>query len=172
MELYLFINFLLSGYQFSSLQHYNCGQPLKVYTMSFPTTQKDLPLTWLEVVETVFNKTVGEKFVQTNGLYNQIFIDCSYQEPLMKKPSQSSKLTGNCKYFDYALTNKGVCHSFNSLDQSKIWQPSKIVNSFQQIVRNKHPDRKLGGTGSNQGMTLHQIIQAFLDFHGFNFRNF
>ena len=126
--------------------------------MSFPTTQKDLPLTWLEVVETVFNKTVGEKFVQTNGLYNEIFIDCSYQEPLMKKPSQSPKLTGNCKYFDYALTNKGVCHSFNSLDQSKIWQPSKIVNSFQQIVRNKHPDRKLGGTGSNQGMTLHRII--------------
>ena len=129
--------------------------------MSFPTTQKDLPLTWLEVVETVFNKTVGEKFVQTNGLYNQIFIDCSYQEPLMKKPSQSPKLTGNCKYFDYALTNKGVCHSFNSLDQSKIWQPSKIVNSFQQIVRNKHPDRKLGGTGSNQGMTLHQFVRLY-----------
>ena len=126
--------------------------------MSFPDTQKELPLTWLKVVETVFNKTVGEEFVTTNGLYNQMFVDCSYQEQLMKKPSKSTKPKGDCQYFDYVLTNKGVCHSFNSLEQSKIWQPSKIVNTFQQIVRNKNPDRKLGGTGSNQGMTLRQII--------------
>lgn len=116
--------------------------------MSFPDTQKELPLTWLKVVETVFNKTVGEEFVTTNGLYNQMFVDCSYQEQLMKKPSKSTKPKGDCQYFDYVLTNKGVCHSFNSLEQSKIWQPSKIVNTFQQIVR------KLGGTGSNQGMRI------------------
>ena len=129
--------------------------------MSFPATQ-ELPLTWLKIAETVFNKTVGEEFVKTNGLYNQMFVDCSYQEQLMKKPSKLSKLTGDCQYlFDYVLTNKGVCHSFNSWEQSKIWQPSKIVNSFQQIVRNKHPDRKLGGTGSNQGMTLHQFVRLY-----------
>jgi hypothetical protein len=129
--------------------------------MSYPAAKKELPLTWLKVAETVFNETVREEFVQTNGLHNQMFIDCSYQEQLMKKPSKSSKPTGSCQYFDYSLTSKGVCHSFNSFEQSNIWQPSKIVNSFQQIISNKHPDRKLGGTGSNQGMTLNQFARLY-----------
>ena len=141
--------------------------------MSYPTTKEELPSTWLKVAEKVFNKTVGEDFVKTNGLHNQMFIDCSYQEQLMKKPSKSSKLTGGCQYFDYSLTSKGVCHSFNSFEQSKIWQPSKIVDSFQQIINNKHPDRKLGGTGSNQGMTLNQFSMAIsytILLIDFNFR--
>ena len=46
--------------------------------MSYPAAKKELPLTWLKVAETVFDKTVGEEFVQTNGLHNQMFIDCSY----------------------------------------------------------------------------------------------
>ena len=79
----------------------------------------------------------------------------------MKKPSKSSVQTGGCQYFDYSLTSKGVCHSFNSFEQSKIWQPSKIVNSFQRIISNKHSDRKLGGTGSNQGMTLNQFARLY-----------
>ena len=124
---------------------------LKVFIGSHPSAlKKDLTL-WMELSQLVFNQTIDPEYVKENGNQNEVVMDCSFKNNMLKKPTKSSEMSGGCEYFDHVLTNKGVCFSFNAGDQLNSWKPSKITKAFGEFVDSNHFDHKFAGAGSNEG---------------------
>ena len=120
---------------------------LKVIIGSHPSALKKNLTIWKELSKAVFNKSLDIAY----GNDNEFIMDCSFKRNMLKKSTKLSELSGGCDYFDHALTNKGVCFSFNAGDQLNAWKPSRITEAFHEFVEKDHVDHKFAGAGSNEG---------------------
>ena len=103
---------------------------------------------WIAAAKQVFGSTLDNTVVQSNGLFDRLFLDCSFQEQFMTK-----EITGSCNFFQKSLTSNGLCFSFNTETPSNIWDDSfslvKVMEEFGDIKPTKFSN--FTGTGSKEG---------------------
>ena len=123
---------------------------VQVYMQSHLTGRDNQKMStvWIKAAEKVFGATLDDTVVQSNGLFNKLFLDCSFKEPFMA----GDQLAG-CDLFQQSLTSNGLCFSFNSETPSNIWDNSfslaKVIEEFGEIKPRKFSN--FAGTGSNEG---------------------
>ena len=96
----------------------------------------------------VFGVTMDNNFVKNNGLFDKLFIDCSFKEPFLMN---GKTFSGKCDHFQRTLTSNGLCMSFNSFSPSHTWKNSILIKSLEEITESNRNILKFGGTGSNEG---------------------
>ena len=103
---------------------------------------------WMKAAKKVFGSTLDDTVVQSKGLFDGLFLDCSFQEQFM-----TEGLTGGCNLFQQSLTSNGLCFSFNTETPSNIWDDSfslaKVMEEFGNIKPTKFFN--FTGTGSKEG---------------------
>ena len=128
---------------------------LTVYLATHPTANNNHKIKmFLErTAKRVFGANFEKSFVQNNGLFDKILIDCSFNDQFMKvgKP-----LKANCDLFQHALTSNGLCQSFNTETPSKIWHDNFIsAKDIEDLVELKPRNIKnFVGAGSNEGLFI------------------
>ena len=105
---------------------------------------------WKRAAEKVFGATLDEQFVDTNGLFDKLFLDCSFKEKFM---ATGVPLTGKCDLFQQSLTSNGLCLSFNAETPSNLWNDSI---SLAKAIEENGPTMpneilKFAGAGPNEG---------------------
>ena len=123
---------------------------VQVYMQSYLTgvDNNKMNAVWIKAAKKVFGSILDDTIVQSNGLFDGLFLDCSFQEQFM-----TEELAGGCSLFTHSLTSNGLCFSFNSETPSNIWDNSfslaKVIEEFGEVKRRKFSN--FAGTGSNEG---------------------
>ena len=105
-----------------------------------------------------------EKYVKNNGLDNKLIIQCSFNEDLTKVSSIESE---GCRGFLPIITSNGLCYTFNGESVTKVWKPSEIMDTFNQLFpHNNIQNEEFGGTGAVQGNINSTVPSA--KFPGYN----
>ena len=108
----------------------------------------------------MFNNTREEGFVNRNSIFDKVIIDCAFRENLKKKMPSSD---GGCEGFNPSLTTNGMCYTFNGKGTSKLWKPSEITNTFNDLFPlNSSLDKTFGGSGTVQGSYRH-LLKYYLN---------
>ena len=104
---------------------------------------------WIDAAELVFGSTLDKTVVQSNGLFDSLFLDCSFQEQFM-----TEELAGGCNLFQQSLTSNGLCLSFNTETPSNIWNDDmSFAKALEEIGATKPMElSNFGGTGPNEGI--------------------
>ena len=128
---------------------------LQVYLASHPTASNNNKMNMIlaRTAKRVFGTTMDHGFVQSNGLYDKIFLDCSFQDHFMMN---GKPLKEHCDMFQQMLTSNGICMSFNSEIPSNIWQDDIFTAKAIEELAGSKP-REISnfiGAGPNQGMPV------------------
>ena len=109
---------------------------------------KKMNKVWTKAAKKVFGATLDKTVVQSNGLFDGLFLDCSFQEQFMIE-----ELAGECNLFQQSMTSNGLCFSFNTENPSNIWKNgSSLVKAIEDLGEIK-PTKisNFAGTGSKEG---------------------
>ena len=90
-----------------------------------------------------------EKYVEDNGLYNKLIMQCSFRDELSKVSGIESE---GCRGFRPSMTSNGLCYTFNGESVTKIWKPSEVMDTFDQLFPYDNIQNvDFGGIGLVQG---------------------
>ena len=132
---------------------------LQVYMHSHPTVteNQNFNLMWQKAAERVFDATLDNEIVHVNGLFDNLFLDCSYKGQFMKA---GEPLDGNCDLFQRSLTSNALCYSFNTETPSNIWSDSfsiaKVIEDMGDIKTRKKLN--FAGAGASEGKFNHIVV--------------
>ena len=144
---------------------------LQVYMHSYPTVidNPKMNLVWQKAAERMFGDTLDNRIVHGNGMFDKLFLDCSFKGQFLKA---GKPLTGNCDMFQPSLTSNGLCFSFNTNSTpSSIWSNSfSFAKAIEEMGAIK-PRKVLNfaGAGANEGRYNYKVhkekfIQLFALF--------
>ena len=104
---------------------------------------------WQSIAKTVFENIKTDTYVKENGLYNMLIMKCAFREGFSKVSGTGSK---GCRRFKPTITSNGLCYTFNGESLSKIWRPSEVMETFDQIFPSFTTEKEtFGGSGAVQG---------------------
>ena len=90
-----------------------------------------------------------KKYVEDNGLYNKLIMQCSFRDKLSKVSSIENE---GCRGFRPSMTSNGLCYTFNGESVAKIWRPSEVMDTFNHLFPHDNNENvNFGGAGSVQG---------------------
>ena len=124
---------------------------LASYSASFPSTQLQQTTSKLlkKAAKNVFLDSYLDRDIKGNGNYDNLIMDCFHQKPLL---SHKIDLSRGCSDFYPILTNNGLCHTFNGIESSKIWNDAEIIKSFNKLFGNYETTSKtFWGSGASKG---------------------
>ena len=121
-----------------------------IFSGTFPTALKyPLPF-WHETAKEMFSNVEEGQYVQSNGLFDKLIVDCAFREDISLKKHPDG--TGGCEGFYPTLTTNGLCYTFNGKSSSELWQSSKMINTFQTLFpSNPKNNKTFGGLRTVQG---------------------
>ena len=90
-----------------------------------------------------------EEWYYNNYFYQTLFFGCSYGKEL-----KLDEINSVCDLFQTALTNNGLCYSFNGLKPSDAFRKGKIVETVEKITNESHPNFLFKGQEFNDGMLI------------------
>ena len=136
---------------------------LQVYMHSHPSV-KDNPkmnLVWQKAAERIFGDTLDNRIVHGNGLFDKLFLDCSFNGQFLMA---GKPLAENCDMFQPSLTSNGLCSSFNTnFTPSSIWSNSfsfaKAIEEMGAIKPRKFLN--FAGAGANEGKSNYKVVLEF-----------
>ena len=120
------------------------------------STQNTNESYWSDVATKVFSEANSNTYVEKNGYYDRLIMDCVFKEPLLShEPNQY----GGCRDFYDSLTSNGLCQSFNGIVASQMWKEnwknSEIMQTFSKGFGGFEPQTKLfRGIGRSEGMYM------------------
>ena len=90
-----------------------------------------------------------KKYVEDNGLYNKLIMQCSFRDELSKVSGIENE---GCKGFRPSISSNGLCYTFNGESVTKIWRPSEVMDTFNHLFpHDNNKNVNFGGAGSVQG---------------------
>ena len=103
---------------------------------------------WIKTAKKIFGSILDDKIVRSKGMFDGLFLDCSFQEQFM-----TEELAGGCNLFKHSLTSNGLCFSFNSEIPSNIWDNTfSITKVIEEVGEIKTTNiSNFAGTGSKEG---------------------
>ena len=121
----------------------------KTISGSFRGTSTDLSHIWQSIAQNVFENVKTNTYVKENGLYNLLIMECVFREGFSKVSGTGSK---GCRRFKPTITSNGLCYTFNGESLSKMWRPSEVTETFDQIFPYFTTNKEtFGGSGAVQG---------------------
>ena len=129
---------------------------LQVYLEAHPKTTDNYRMDqiWRQTAEQSFGETIDKG----NGLFNKLFLDCSFKKTFM---TAGNPLPGECDLFQQTLTSNGLCLSFNTVPPSDIWKEFKVVKALEEIMTIKPTKNSFfSGAGANDGKLLTLFYKA------------
>ena len=125
---------------------------LLAYSASFPNLLRNETI-WRDIVKTLSVETNSENDVRSNGTYDKLVVDCSFQEPIMSRKPDAFE---GCTDVNPVLTDNGLCYSFNGIETSKVWSQSlrdaEILQSFSTVFgTTEEQKRNFRGIGHSEG---------------------
>ena len=124
---------------------------LTIYSATFPTPLQHNQRIWESAANKVFKHTIRGKFQDKYEIYDKLVVKCSFKEKLGENFDQKTESFGGCTHFNPSLTSNGLCYTFNGLQPSSIWQPSRITRAIEEKTTKDLTLQKFGGVGSNEG---------------------
>ena len=130
---------------------------VQVYMQSHLTgvDNNEINTVWMKTAKKIFGSILDDKIVQSNGMFDGLFLDCSFQEQFM-----TEELAGGCNLFKHSLTSNGLCFSFNSEIPSNIWDNTfslaKVIGAVREIKTTNISN--FAGTGSKEGKFNEKIF--------------
>ena len=126
---------------------------LQVYMHSYAivTDNPKMNLVWQKTAERIFGDTLDKRIVHGNGLFDKLFLDCSFKRQFMMA---GEPLAGNCDMFQQSLTSNGLCFSFNTNSTpSSIWSDSfSLAKAVEEMGAIKPRNfLNFAGAGANEG---------------------
>ena len=126
---------------------------LQAYMHSHPTVTDNpkMDLVWQKAAERIFGDTLENRIVNGNGLFDKLFLDCSFNGQFLMA---GKPLTGNCDMFQPSLTSNGLCLSFNTNSTpSSIWNDSfSFAKAIEDMgVTKPRKFLNFAGAGANEG---------------------
>ena len=118
---------------------------------------------WRDTAHAMFKNKKDNRFVNENGLYDKLIVDCTFQRNLLRMTSFENKNGGCDESFHPTLTTRGFCQTFNGKTGSETWRESNITNEFQELFPMEHSDKIFDGAGDTEGDKL------FLNFKSLSF---
>ena len=74
---------------------------------------------------------------------------CAFRDGFSKVSGTGSK---GCTRFKPTITSNGLCYTFNGESLSKMWRPSEVMETFDQIFPSFTTEKEtFGGSGAVQG---------------------
>ena len=97
-----------------------------------------------------------EKYVEDNGLYNKLIMQCSFRDELNRVSGIDSE---GCRGFRPSMTSNGLCYTFNGESVTKIWKPSEVMDTFDQLFPHDNIQNvDFGGIGLVQGNIINICV--------------
>ena len=125
---------------------------LQVYIHSHPTAtdNQKMNLVWQKAAEKVFGATLDSGIVHGNGLFDKLFLNCSFKGQFMMAVEP---LDRDCDLFQQSVTSNGLCFSFNTETPSNIWSDSFSLAKAVEEMGAIKPRKILnfGGAGASEG---------------------
>ena len=90
-------------------------------------------------------------------------MNCAFREGLSKVSGTGSK---GCTQFKPTITSNGLCYTFNGESLSKMWRPSEVTETFDQIFPYFTTNKEtFGGSGAVQGKLRINSSPQFTNLH-------
>ena len=124
---------------------------LTIYSATFPTPLQHHQRIWGSTANKVFKHTIRGKFQDKYEIYDKLVVKCSFKEKLGENFDKKTESFGGCTHLNPSLTSNGLCYTFNGLQPSSIWQPSRITRAIEEKTTKDLTLQKFGGVGSNEG---------------------
>ena len=109
---------------------------------------------WSNIATKEFSETNSESYVEENGYYDRLIMDCVFKGPLA---SHEPNLSKGCGDFYNKLTSNGLCQSFNGIEASQLWKEnerkSEILQTFSRVFSESQQNtEQFRGIGHSEGM--------------------